>query len=163
MSDAAVKDDTQTAEAGEEVQHVVVDPELVFVTKAKPHLTQATVEERTVAFQLDGETYYLVKPRKWEDLLTSLEETAARRATTPDVLWQGWDFLHTVVTAESLRRLLNRAKDDSDDFERSDLFDLIPQIIRTLHAKEQAKVGAGDRQPAPARARAARSAPASRG
>jgi len=162
MSGAAVKDDAQAAaEAGGEVQHVVVDPELVFVTKAKPHLTQATVEERTVAFQLDGETYYLVKPRKWEDLLTSLEETAARRATTPDVLWQGWDFLHTVVTAESLRRLLNRAKDDSDDFERSDLFDLIPQIIRTLHAKEQAKVGAGDRQPA--RARAARSAPASRG
>lgn len=160
MSDVAVKDDAQTAAGEVEAEGVVVDPELVFTTKAKPHLTQATVEERTVAFELDGEIYYLVKPRKWEDLLVSLEETAARRATGPDVLWQGWEFLHTVVTAESLRRLLGRAKDDSDDFERSDLFDLIPQIIRTLHAKEQA--GAGSRQPRPARARAARPASAPR-
>ncbi|MDP9869229.1 MULTISPECIES: hypothetical protein [Streptosporangium] len=159
MSDAAVKDNAQAAAGEAEMEEVVVDPELVFTTKTKPHLTKTSVEERTVVFQLDGETYYLVKPRKWEDLLVSLKETAARRATGPDVLWQGWEFLHTVVTAESLRRLLSRAKDD-DDFERSDLFNLIPQIIRTLHAKEQA--GAGSRQPRPARARAARSASAPR-
>ncbi|MEU4406169.1 hypothetical protein AB0F88_16735 [Streptosporangium sp. NPDC023963] len=157
MSEVAVKDDAQMS--GENDEGVVVDPDLVFTTPPKPHLSTESTVERTVGFQLDGQTYYLIKPRKWEDALMALEETAARRATGADVLWQGWDFLQTVVTPESLRRLMGRARDDSDDFERSDLFDLIPKIIRKLQAKETAGKAA---VPRPARARAARSASAPR-
>ncbi|MFI6290001.1 hypothetical protein ACIBEJ_00360 [Nonomuraea sp. NPDC050790] len=150
MSDVAVKD----TEAAAPAVDVAVDPDLVFTTKPKPHLSTESVADRMVAFELDGATYFLVKPRKWEDLLVELEETQARRATGPDVLWAGWDFLERVIVPESLRRLMARVKNDSDDLERADLFLLIPQIIQKLAAKEQ--------QPAPdarpKRARAARTA-----
>ncbi|GAA2685434.1 hypothetical protein [Nonomuraea recticatena] len=161
MSDIAVKDaeaaDQEAEDSAGAIDGVVVDPDLVFTTKPKPHLSQESAADRMVAFQLDDATYYLVKPRKWEDLLVELEETQARRATGPDVLWTGWDFLERVIVPESLRRLLARVKDDNDDLERADLFLLIPQIIHKLAARENGRKAA-PAGPRPARAKAGRGA-----
>lgn len=133
---------------------VEVDPELVFTTPKKEHLSAAGEAQRTVPFQLDGEVYYLIKPRKWEDLLVALESTAARRASDADRIWAGKEFLESVLAPASLARLTARVKDDQDDFEWLDLYDLLPKIVSKLSAMDARNSSAGKPKPARARARA---------
>lgn len=125
----------------------VVRPELMFTTPQRETSPEPT--ER-IPFQIDGETYTIIRPRKLDEVLSQLAEAGARRATTADILYAGANFLRRVLAPESAARIQARLDDDEDDLRLDDVFAILERIVTVLSADQPA---AG---PRPARARARR-------
>lgn len=141
------------AEAGEPDEQAaiepvrVIPPELRFTTADKP--VDDAGGERELPFELDGETYTIIRPRKLDEVLAQLIEAGARRATTADALYAGQRFLQRVIAPESLERLQRRLDDDEDPFRLEDLFEILERIVQVLNEAEDRapKSGPARRRP----------------
>lgn len=118
----------------------VIPPELKFSTRDR----DADADDegpRELPFEVDGETYTIIRPYKLDEVLAQLIEAGARRATTADVLYAGQRFLQRVIAPESLERLQRRLDDDGDPFRLEDLFDILERIANVLKDEQDRKSG----------------------
>lgn len=148
-----VKAAAEVADEAEVIEgEVVVDPDLVFTTPERDDEAEP-VSERTIAFEIDGEIYKIIKPRKFPEVMRRLIAATSRRASEADTLWAGEEFLERVLHPDSIRRLNERLGDDDDPFREEDLYDILKKVVEKIGEKEREKYGSTGKARARARGR----------
>lgn len=117
---------------------IVVDPDLVFTTPERDDEDESEAD-RTVAFEIDGEIYKIIRPRKFPEVMRRLIAATSRRASEADTLWAGEEFLERVLHPDSIRRLNERLGDDDDPFREEDLYDILKKVVEKIGEKEREK------------------------
>lgn len=134
---------------------IVVDPDLVFTTPETAEEIQPEAE-RTIAFEIDGEIYKIIRPHKFPEVMRRLIAASSRRASAADALWAGEEFLDRVFAPESIRRLNQRLNDDADPFREEHLFEFLEKIVEKMGDNARAQYGEAPSGKARARARGRR-------
>ncbi|MBT2226245.1 hypothetical protein [Nonomuraea sp. NEAU-A123] len=132
---------------------VVVDPDLVFTTPDRDDEDDTPEAERTIAFEIDGEIYKIIRPKKFPEVMRRLIASTSRRASTADALWAGEEFLDRVLQPDSIRRLNERLNDDNDKFREEDLYDILVKVMEKMGANARASSVPANKARARARGR----------
>lgn len=123
---------------------MVVAPDLVFTTTPAPEDPEPAGDRR-IPFEVDGEIFFAVRPKKLAEVLAKLSRAAARQANDADRLWAVFEFLDKVLDPESAFRLQARMDDEGDDFGVLQMFGIMEKLVTRLGGKPAAV------KPAPAR------------
>lgn len=119
-------DEPTTAVFGDETGELPPVPEeLVFTTRAKE---RPKTGGEPLRFEVDGETCTAYLPA--EDSFALLAAAAARSMPTAERIATVMRFLDVALDEASAVRLRDRLEDPDDDFDLSDLFDIMVALIK---------------------------------